>query len=176
MEARQLAVDESAPPPAPPRPKERLSWTSKIGFAVLVVLGIGLIWLTRQKGVLALWAQLAVTIPWVVGTVIMGLNDIVYDNEKPGVNDRTPFDRWTMSHIFVGAVFAVWYIPFWAVIAMTLVWEAFEYYIPGFGDKETMVNRAVDVVGAWVMYAICVIVIMGTRQPGIEFPLLWPNS
>jgi hypothetical protein len=62
-------------------------------------------------------------------------------------------DWYTLAHAMVGIFLGAWFMPLAWVLLLTITWEIFEKFAPGFGETETMANRIVDVTAAclgWV--------------------------
>lgn len=128
-------------------------WRSAALFTLVVGIFLAASLLTFDPDVgLASWLlRIAGTVAWVGFAGYLGYRDII--NAKEGGQadiDHVPFDRWTWIHATAGALFGLWSVPFVVVVVITIAWEFFEKYVPGFGEKETLSNRAVDIVGAWI--------------------------
>jgi hypothetical protein len=54
-------------------------------------------------------------------------------------------------------------------VVITIGWEFFEKYVPGFGEKEILANRAVDVVGAWVGWLALAALVTLIEGKGLPF-------
>ena len=98
------------------------------------------------------------------------------DRRRRGIPDNPPgiFDPWTIVHTTAGFFMGVWGVPLPLVAIFTVGWEIFEYLVPGFGDNELVANRAMDVIVAWVGWAIAAgAIALITNTP---MPLLLPAS
>jgi hypothetical protein len=140
----------------------------------LVVGGIVAVFWFFHGVVVQAWVRWSMTIIWVLANLGLGIYDFVIP-KKPntgGTTDSTPIDRWTLAHTGSGIILGIWYFPLWAVLALTIIWEVFETKVVGFGDKEIIKNRLVDIGVAVVGWALIVITIMGTTVPEAPFPLL----
>jgi hypothetical protein len=152
-----------------------IPWYSWLALAA-VLAGATLLVLAVNRPVVPATIRWIVTGAWIVVTVVLGIYDFVMGGGSPararraaGVDDR-PFDRWTISHTGAGLVFGVWFVPLAWVIVLVVVWEAFEIFVPGFGENEIVLNRLVDIGVAVVGWLVVVLlVIAGT---GAAFPLI----
>lgn len=149
---------------------------SAVLFGVVVVVFFGLVVLTFDRGVggatwTLRWIGAAV---WVGFALYLGFRDIVAKKGGgPEDIDHIPFDRWTWIHTGAGALLGLWSVPFLLVVVpVTIAWEFFEKFVPGFGEKETLANRFVDVVGAWVGWFAFAAVVALLESKGM--PLLLP--
>jgi hypothetical protein len=124
--------------------------------------------------VLTPWVRWSVTIVWVLANVGLAIYDFVLPSKPKGSapTDSLPVDRWTLAHTGSGIVLGIWYVPLWSVLVLTIAWEIFEMRVVGFGDKEIIKNRIVDIGVAIVGWLLIVITVMGTRLPDAPFPLL----
>jgi hypothetical protein len=177
MAAPQLQVDQSTSAPPPPAPPEKeasggISIKAWAMFGAVFLAGVAVVYFT-YGGAMKPWLRWGITGAWALVTIGLGIYDLILDAGGEGETDATPFDRWSISHAGAGVVFGVWFVPLWAVLAMTIVWELFEVYVPGFGESEIMRNRVVDVGSAVVAWLVIVLVAMGTHGATAEFPLVW---
>ena len=88
--------------------------------------------------------------------------------------DTTAFDLWTIPHTWAGVVFGIFGLSFPFVAGLTILWEVFEWLVPGFGETESLSNRVVDVAvawGAWLLVAGAVALITQTPMPWLLPPL-----
>jgi hypothetical protein len=147
----------------------KIPWYSYVILVFHLIVSAGIVLMTHSS-VVPLWLRWAVTGPFIALVLIFGLIDkLSKDVENI---DATPLDRWTIPHTLAGVVFAVWYVPLIYVLFLVFLWECFEFSVTGFGEKEVILNRVVDMgvaVGAWL---ITVFVIMGVA--GVSFPLASP--
>ena len=87
---------------------------------------------------------------WIVSGILiasalgLGLYDFIINKTTEG-RDTIPFDLWTIMHTLAGVVFGLWYVPLVFVLVTVIWWEAFEFSVKGFGEKEAIINRVVDV-------------------------------
>lgn len=141
------------------------AWFAAGGF---ILIGLLLILSTYGKAVPVgyRWGAVAV---WALLTLAVGL----IDSKLHPTKDSRAVDIWTIAHGFAGVVFGLWFVPFWLIAALTVLWEVFEYLVPGFGEKEIMINRAIDVGIALALWATVVLVVM-LVQGGVSFPLAPP--
>jgi hypothetical protein len=78
---------------------------------------------------------------------------------KP-TGDAPAWDRklgdpwWTTIHTLTGVVLGLWLVPLLVVVALTVLWEALEISVPGFGDEEINGNRLVDNLVAWAGWLV----------------------
>lgn len=150
-------------------------WRSAILFVIVVGIFLALMLLTFDQGVGTLtwvlrWAGAAA---WVAFAGYLGYRDII--SKKAGTTediDHIPFDRWTWVHATAGALFGLWSVPLLLVAIITVAWEFFEAYVPGFGEKEILLNRVVDVAVAWIGWLLLALAI-GLLE-GSELPVLSP--
>lgn len=131
---------------------------SAVLFVVVVVVFVGLAVLTFDTDVGAVTWTLRVlgALVWLYFAGKLAQRDIIAKKaDGPQDIDHVPFDRWTWIHTSAGALLGLWSVPFLLVVVpITIGWEFFERYVPGFGEKETLVNRVVDVLGAWVGWLV----------------------
>jgi hypothetical protein len=146
-----------------------IPWYSWIALVIMLGLGALVFYLTNGL-VVASWLRWCVTIVWLVVIVSFGIHDFVIGSDSGGAKDDKPFDYWTIAHGGAGLVFGLWYMPLVFVLLLTICWEIFEWLVPGFGEKEVFLNRAVDVGIAVVLWFLVVIVAMLTT--GAPFPLV----
>jgi hypothetical protein len=146
----------------------KIPTSSIVIFVVVLAAILGLILVTHGS-VVSLGLRWAVTGVYIVATVILGIRDFGSDSGSDD-RDATPFDRWTSIHAGAGVVFGVWYVPLVFVLLITIGWEVFEKLAPGFGDTEVILNRAVDVGSAVVVWLIVVGLVI--LIAGAPFPLL----
>ena len=66
----------------------------------------------------------------------------------------------------------VWFVPLVYVLLLTIVWEFYEYFFVGIGDKENLLNRTVDVSVAFVGWLVVVLITMAAT--GASFPFIAP--
>jgi uncharacterized membrane protein len=147
-------------------------WRSAIIFVVVVAIFLAAILATLDPDVGTLtWAiRIIGTIAWLIFAGYLGYRDIVKKKGGgPEDIDHVPFDRWSWIHISAGAVFGVWSVPFVVVVVITIGWEFFEKYVPGFGEKEILANRAVDVVGAWAGWLALAALVALIEGKGLPF-------
>ena len=142
--------------------------TSAVIFVVVLAAIIVLLILTHGLAV-PLAVRWVVTGLWMIGTVILGIRDLVVGGDTDSL-DATAFDRWTIIHASAGLVFGLWFIPLLVVLVITIGWEVFEALVPGFGDKEIFLNRVVDVGSAVVVWLVTVVVVVLVTHA--SFPLL----
>jgi len=137
-------------------------WVAAIGVALLTTS------LTNQPG--WVWALRVITMVAGVGVAIFL---IVREKARAGDGlppdrDSTAFDLWTIAHTTAGLVMGAWALPGPLVLLYTIGWEVFEFNVPGFGDKEIMLNRVVDVAVAcvgWLVVAGLVAIATGQQMP-----------
>ena len=150
-------------------------WSSAIGFAVVVVVFFLMSLATLDPQVkAATWvARIVGTTAWVVFALILGYRDIVTKKgDGPQDIDKMAFDRWTWVHTTAGCMFGLWGVPLLLVAVITIAWEFFEKYVPGFGENEISWNRVVDVVGAWIGWTAVAVVIALIEADAV--PFFWP--
>ena len=139
-----------------------------VAAGIFILAGVLLISLTHgaalpawlRWGAVAVWAALTGVLLWI---------DVSLD---PATDSR-PVDIWTIAHGFAGIVFGIWFVPIWLIVALTVLWEVFEAVTRGFGDKEVIINRIIDVGIAIALWATVVLVVMLVQQ-GTSFPLFPP--
>jgi len=149
-------------------------WSSAIGFAIVVVvfLLISLATFDPQVKTVTWVIRIVGTIAWVIFALILGYRDIVTKKgDGPQDIDNRAFDRWSWVHATAGCMFGLWGVPLLIVAIMTIGWEFFEKYVPGFGENEIIWNRVVDVVGAWIGWTVVALVIAAIE--GDSVPFLW---
>jgi uncharacterized membrane protein len=151
-------------------------WPSAIIFCGVVVVGLVALWATydRDVGTLTWILRIVGTLTWLVFAGWLGYRDIITKKGGgPGDIDHVPFDRWSWIHATAGAVFGIWFVPFIVVVLLTIGWEFFEKYVPGFGEKETFANRTVDVLGAWLGWFLLAFLVFLIEGEGL--PLIAPS-
>lgn len=148
-----------------------IPWQSWVLLFASLGAGFALFWFTHGL-VIEPWLRWSATAVWVALTLALGLLDFVAHAKLPGSLDTVPVDRWTISHGLAGLIFGIWYLPLWVMLLLVILWEVFEMKVVGFGEKEDMANRAVDVLIAVVGWLVVVLVAMGTGSSDPSFPLL----
>jgi hypothetical protein len=149
-----------------------ISWQTWLLLVVALVAGSALFYFTYGL-VVRPPLRWTVSVLWVVLTLALGLYDYAFPTMGSGKNiDTTPFDRWTVAHAGAGLAFGVWYLPLWVAVVLTVAWEIFEMKVVGFGDKESLFNRAVDVGIALFGWLLIVVVAMSTAFVSPPFPYL----
>lgn len=148
-----------------------IPWQSWVFLGLALAGGFALFWFTHGL-VLKPWVRWGLSILWVALTLGLGVLDFVAHAKLPGSLDTVPVDRWTISHGLAGLVFGIWYLPVWVMLVLVILWEVFEMKVVGFGEKEDMRNRAVDVLVAVFGWLLVVLVAMGTEALDAKFPLL----
>jgi hypothetical protein len=147
-----------------------IPWYSWIGLVAM--LGVGyLIFSLTNSHVVTAWLRWGITILWIAITLGLGIYDFIAAKDSAS-RDDTPFDRWTISHGGAGIVFGLWYLPLVFVLILTIAWEFFEKFVPGFGDREIILNRVVDVGIATILWLVVVVITM--LVSGSPFPLVEP--
>lgn len=105
--------------------KDQSGWVWILRF-VVIALGVGwVVWLIRHEHSLT-------------------------ERGLPLNNDTVAVDLWTIAHTMAGVVLGAWGIPFVLVFIFTIGWEFFERFGGGIGSDESLDNRIVDVVAAWM--------------------------
>ncbi len=109
-----------------------------------------------------------------VGVIVAGVAWVVWligherDLTRQGLplnNDTVAVDLWTVAHTMAGVVLGAWGIPFVLVFVFTIGWEFFERFGGGIGSDESLDNRIVDVVVAWMGWIVfAALTIMGTGE------------
>ncbi len=153
------------------RKRPGIPWQSWLLLAVTLAAGFAIFYFTFGI-VLEPWLRWGVTLSWLGLTVGFSIYDLWFQTPRPGSVHETAVDRWTIVHTGAGVVFGAWYLPVWAVLLFTLFWEFFELHVKGFGDREIIQNRVVDVAVALFGWWLVVSVVMATTVPGAHFPLL----
>jgi hypothetical protein len=151
-------------------------WRSAVLFLVTVVIGLAAAILTFDTvvGPFTWVLRIAGTLAWLVFAGYLGYRDIIAKKGAgPGDIDHVPFDRWSWIHATAGAVFGIWFVPFIVVVVLTIGWEFFEKYVPGFGENETIWNRLVDILGAWVGWFLLAFLVYLLEGEGL--PLITPS-
>lgn len=154
-------------------------WRSAIIFLVVVVVGLAasLATLDPDVGTLTWILRVLGTLAWLLFACWLGYRDIVTKKgDGPTDIDHVPFDRWSWIHASAGAIFGIWFLPFIVVVVLTIGWEFFEKYVPGFGEKETLANRAVDVIGAWIGWLLLAGLVVLLEGEGLPILLPSPDS
>jgi hypothetical protein len=150
-------------------------WPSAIGFAVVVTLFVALSLATFDPQVKTVtWViRIVGTAGWVVFAIILGYRDIVAKKgDGPQDIDKVAFDRWSWVHATAGCMFGLWGVPLLLVAVITVAWEFFEKYVPGFGENEIIWNRVVDVLGAWLGWTLVALLIAVIESDSV--PFFWP--
>lgn len=152
--------------------ERKIPWYSWIILAFHLAWNVGIILMT-QGDVVNSTLRWVVTIVFLVFTAALGAYDFFIAKDS-ATRDDTPCDKWTISHTLAGVVFGVWYVPLLFVLITVIWWEAFEFSVTGFGEKEVILNRAVDMGVAIVGWLIVVGIAM--LITGADFPLANPVS
>ena len=138
------------------------SWGS-LGLVIAAV-AIGVIFMHGNQ--LSSGWRWGVTIGFAVITITIALlNDVAKVLPE---TDRGAVDYYTLAHFSAGLAFGAWFMPLWFVVVVTVGWEFYEKYVPGWGENEPFVNRAVDVGVALIGWLI----VTGIASHGHP-PLLW---
>lgn len=163
------------------RQSVRIPWFSWLALALMLGFG-GVVFALTNGPIVTAWLRWVVTIAWVLYTVILGIYDFLMgggsmraarlEKAARGEIDTVAFDRWTISHGGAGLVFGIWYMPLLWVAILVVVWEFFEFFVPGFGEKEIILNRLVDIGIALVLWLVVVLIVMAAT--GAAFPLAAP--
>lgn len=135
-----------------------------LGWSVTIIL-------MTKGNVYELEPRWIVTGIFIAGALGLGLYDFIINKTTEG-RDTIPFDLWTIIHTLAGIVFGLWYVPLIWVLVTVFWWEFFEFSVKGFGEKEAIINRAVDVGVAVVGWLV--VVIVGMIIKGSAFPLANP--
>jgi hypothetical protein len=151
--------------------KDPIPWYSWIVLVIMLGFGFGVFYATYGL-VLPEWLRWAVTIAWLVGTAGLGIYDFGINKNPARNRDTILWDPWTYSHGGAGLVFGVWYMPFVYVLLLVIVWEIFEHAVPGFGNREVIANRAVDVGIALFLWLA--VVLVASLATGADFPWIAP--
>ena len=73
----------------------------------------------------------------------------------PSGRDKPALDPWSLVHHLTGWMLGFFGAPLLFVIAVTILWEVFEWSGPkGVGDEESNANRATDLTLAWAGWAL----------------------
>ena len=148
----------------------KIPWYSYLILIGHLIISATLVLLTHGSA-LSLGVRWAITGPFFALVLGFGFYDHLAKIDESKI-DAKPVDRWTIPHTLAGVVFAAWYVPIVYVLMLVFLWECFEFSVKGFGDKEVVLNRVVDMgvaVGGWL---ITVAIIMGATHAG--FPLATP--
>lgn len=148
----------------------KIPWYSWLILAFHLVWSVGIIWMTQGQ-VFNEVLKWIVTAVFILATVLLGIYDFLINKSSKG-RDATPFDLWTIIHAFAGVVFGFWYVPLVYVLITVIWWEAFEYSVKGFGEKEVILNRVVDIGVALLGWLT--VVIIGLAITGVDFPIANP--
>ena len=148
----------------------------KIPWYSWIILGFHLIWnvmiiLMTKSDVVNDKLRWVVTIVFLLFTLALGAYDFFIAKDSATRDDK-PFDKWTISHTLAGFVFGVWYVPLLFVLITVIWWEAFEFSVTGFGEKDVILNRAVDMgvaIAGWL-----IVVGLAMWWTGADFPLASP--
>ncbi len=149
-------------------------WRSALLFLAVVAgfLLLSLMTFDPKVGTAAWVIRIAGTVVWVAFAAYLGYRDIVQkQGNGPQDIDHVPFDRWSWVHASAGAMLGFWSVPLVLVAAITIGWEFFEKYVPGFGEKETLANRVVDVLGAWLGWVLLALLIATLENDPVPFVL-----
>ncbi len=152
--------------------ERKIPWYSWIVLVFHLAWNIIIILMTSSN-VINSTLRWVVTIVFLAFTGLLGAYDFFIAKDSAS-RDDTPWDKWTISHTLAGVVFGVWYVPLLFVVITVLWWEAFEASATGFGDKEVILNRAVDMgvaLAGWL-----VVVVLAMIFAGADFPLASPVS
>jgi len=136
----------------------------------VVAIGIALLTTSLFNQPAWVWAVRVITMVAGVGVAIFL---IVREKARAGQGlppdrDSSAFDLWTIAHTIAGLVMGAWALPGLLVLVYTIAWEVFEFEVPGFGDKEIMLNRVVDVAVAcvgWLVVAGFIALATGQQMP-----------
>jgi hypothetical protein len=147
------------------------SWVALVAFvagAVVLVFAV-------KRDVVPDVVRWTVTILWILVTVGLGIYDFFLmrgstDPGPGGAIDVKPLDRWTVSHTGAGLVLGVWFVPLVWLVLLVVAWEAFEFFVPGFGETEILANRGVDILVAVIGWFVVVLISMAIT--GAPFPFI----
>ncbi|UVJ37837.1 hypothetical protein [Arthrobacter sp. CJ23] len=156
-----------------------VSWRSALLFVAVVAgfLLLSLMTFDPKVGTLAWVIRIVGTAVWLGFAGYLGYRDIVQKTgDGPQDIDHVPFDRWSWIHASAGAMLGFWSVPFVLVAVITVAWEFFERYVPGFGEKESFANRVVDVVGAWIGWVLLALLIAWVESDSVPFLLPSPDA
>ena len=151
---------------------EKIPWYSWLILAFHLIWNFLIIWMTKAE-VFSDTLRWGVTIAFILATAGFGAYDHFFDKDTEG-RDQKPCDKWTIIHTLAGVVFGLWYVPLVYVVITVLWWEVFEATVKGFGDKEVILNRVVDMgvaLGGWLLMVVAALIFLGA-----SFPLANPVS
>jgi hypothetical protein len=142
---------------------EKIHWWSWLILALHLLWSFTIIWLTKAEvfGAKVRWGA---AIALGLGAAGLGAYDH-FINKDTDNRDKGKFDPWTVVHTLAGVVFGLWYVPFIYVLITVFWWELFEFTVKGFGDKEVIINRGVDMGVAIVGWLIVVGIFGGAGVP-----------
>ena len=152
--------------------ERKIPWYSWIILGFHLIWNVGIILMTKSD-VVNSTLRWGVTIAFLALTLALGVYDFFIAKDS-ATRDDTPFDKWTISHTLAGFVFGVWYLPLVFVLITVIWWEAFEFSVTGFGEKEVILNRVVDMGVALAGWLVVVVIAM--LISGADFPLASPVS
>ena len=150
------------------RPTSGAAW---VMLAVVWTVGLGAI-LASYAAIAGPVLRWGATLVWIAATVAVAGYDRVDSTGK----DNVPVDRWTVVHTMTGVVLGLWYLPLAMLVAIVVAWELFEMAVPGFGETEHLVNRAVDVGVAMLGWGAAIVWLRwaaGAPVPLLTSPGSW---
>lgn len=150
----------------------KIPWYSWLILVFHLTWSVVIIWITQGQ-VFNEVLKWIVTGVFILATLALGAYDFLIKKSSKG-RDSKPFDPWTIIHTFAGVVFGFWYVPLVYVLITVIWWEAFEFSVKGFGEKEVILNRVVDIGVATLAWLV--VVIIGLTITGADFPVANPVS
>lgn len=168
-----VASDHQQPVAGP----SKLTWWAVLLLVLFVALAFAVatqLWST----IVPAYIRVTFTIALAILTILLGLADMAGDPLglrrllaaifRGGI-DAGPFDRWTVIHTSAGLIFGLWYLPLVFVLPVVVLWEVFEWKVPGFGDEENFVNRVIDVGVALIGWAAIVLIVYAVTGVAVPF-------
>lgn len=162
--------------------QNQLSWWSVVLFILFVALAFAVatqLWSTIVPAGIRVGATLVIALAMVLLASAdlagdpLGIRRLLVAIFK-GAIDSGPFDRWTVIHASAGLIFGLWYLPLSFVLPVVLLWELFEYLVPGFGEDERIWNRVIDVAVALVGWTLVVLIVWAVTD--MPVPALTPTG
>lgn len=114
------------------------------------------------------WAGLGALVLLVVVRLVL---EGTVSRTPPGhvpAGDRKLLDPWWSTiHTLAGVTLGLWLVPLLVVVLITLLWEALEISVPGFGDEEINGNRMFDLLLAWLGWGLAAALVSALAGTGL---------
>eukprot|EP01083_Nonionella_stella_P006573 19088_1 len=109
------------------------------------------------------WLSLLISLIYAGLGFYLVIEQLIKGNLQQFETDSISFDIWTVVHFWAGPFFAL-FLPFLWMFLIVAGWEVMEAYTKGFGESESLGNRAIDIGVAVIGWWIVILIFKRTRQ------------